>query len=355
MSQKMSIITKKQILILIISLILIFLSMTKLGRACSRAVYLGKEGQTVTGRSMDWSEDMKSNFYLFPRGMKKNGGADKNSLEWVSKYGSVITSVYEGATSDGMNEKGLVTNLLYLAESKYPDNKSNKPVVYVSAWAQYVLDNYSTVKEAVEDLRKEKFIVKTATVPNGKAGSVHLSISDPSGDSAIFEYVDGKLVIHHGKEFQIMTNSPLYDEQLAIEKYWKEIGSENLLLGTARAADRYVRAAYYINASGQTSDANEAVATVASVIRNASVPRGVINPVSSNLSETIWRTYADQKNKIYFFEDTAYPSIVWVDLKQLDFTSGTKVRKIQLSGNRKLSGDITDKFMESKPFTFIVN
>ena len=29
--------------------------------ACTRAVYFGKEGQTVTGRSMDWLEDMQSN------------------------------------------------------------------------------------------------------------------------------------------------------------------------------------------------------------------------------------------------------------------------------------------------------
>lgn len=322
---------------------------------CTRAVYFGKEEQIVTGRSMDWSEDMKSNFYLFPRGMKKKSGTDKNSLEWVSKYGSVIVSVYEGGTADGMNEKGLVTNLLYLAESEYPDNKNNKPIVYVSAWAQYVLDNYSTVKEAVEDLKKEKFIVKTATAPNGRAGSVHLSISDSSGDSAIFEYIDGKLVIHHGKEFQIMTNSPIYSEQLAIAKYWKEVGAENLLPGTGRAADRYIRASYYINASGQTSDANEAVATVASVIRNVSIPRGLINPVSSNLSETIWRTYADQKNKRYFFENTASPNLVWVNFEKLDFSPKSGVRKITLSNKENLIGNLTEKFKEAKEFEFITD
>ena len=39
--------------------------------------------------------------------------------------------------------------------------------------------------------------------------------------SAIFEYVHGKLVIHHGKEYQVMTNSPIYDQQIAINEYWK--------------------------------------------------------------------------------------------------------------------------------------
>ena len=73
---------------------------------CTRTVYLGKEQQTITGRSMDWFEDMDPHLYFFPRGMKKNGGKHKNQFEWVSKYGSVIVSVYEGATADGMNEKG---------------------------------------------------------------------------------------------------------------------------------------------------------------------------------------------------------------------------------------------------------
>jgi choloylglycine hydrolase len=35
--------------------------------------------------------------------------------------------------------------------------------------------------------------------PNGVAGKVHMAISDSSGDSAIFEYIKGKLVIHHGR------------------------------------------------------------------------------------------------------------------------------------------------------------
>ncbi|WP_211345679.1 linear amide C-N hydrolase [Paraflavitalea soli] len=39
-------------------------------------------------------------------------------------------------------------------------------------------------------------------------GSLHLSISDATGDNAIFEYVHGKLVVHHDKSSLIMTNSP---------------------------------------------------------------------------------------------------------------------------------------------------
>lgn len=320
---------------------------------CTRAVYLGQGQKTIVGRSMDWTEQMNSNFYLFPRGMSKAGGIGNNVLEWKSKYGSVITSIYEGGTADGMNEKGLVVNTLFLAESIYPEVSVEKPIVYVSAWAQYVLDNYKTVTEAVEDLKQETFIVRAVVAPNGILGTVHLALSDPSGDSAILEYIDGKLTIHHGRQYQVMTNSPVYDEQLAIAKYWKEIGSVNLLPGTNRAADRYVRASYYINATTQTNDSKEALAVIASIIRNTSVPRGLSDPEKPNISTTIWRTYADQSDQWYYFEDTSRFFGVGVDLKKLDFTENSGVRKIQLEGNESMVGDITDRFEKAKAFDFI--
>jgi penicillin V acylase-like amidase (Ntn superfamily) len=82
-------------------------------------VYVGKEGQTVTGRTMDWVEDLQSNLYLMPRGMEHTSNT-KTPFVWTSKYGSVITSIDSGGTADGMNEKGLVANMLSLSESSYP-------------------------------------------------------------------------------------------------------------------------------------------------------------------------------------------------------------------------------------------
>ena len=82
--------------------------------ACTRAVYIGQDGTVITGRSMDWKEDIQTNLWVFPRGMKRDGAAGPNSPKWVSKYGSVIASGYDIGTADGINEKGLVTSILYL-------------------------------------------------------------------------------------------------------------------------------------------------------------------------------------------------------------------------------------------------
>ena len=209
-------------------------------KACTRVVYQGPNGTIITARSMDWKEDILSNMWLFPRGMERSGEAGPNSLKWKSKYGSVILSGYDICTTDGMNEKGLVANLLWLVESEYPEYDGSKPGLSIAAWTQYVLDNFQTVDEAVAELSKEEFVVVTSYVPGSdRLGTLHLSISDTLGDNAIFEYIDGKLVIHHDRSYQVMTNSPTYDKQLALNEYWEEIGGTTFLPGTNRAADRF--------------------------------------------------------------------------------------------------------------------
>lgn len=115
-------------------------------------------------------------------------------------------------------------------------------------------------------------------MPNGAKSTLHLAISDASGNSAIFEYIKGKLIIHEGKEYQVMTNSPSYEQQITLNNYWQQIGGLVMLPGTNRAADRFVRASFYINVIPQTDNQREAVAGVFSVIRNVSVPLGISTP-----------------------------------------------------------------------------
>lgn len=323
--------------------------------ACSRAVYLGPESTIITVRSMDWVSNIGTNLWVMPRGIARDGAAGPDSMEWTSKFGSVICSAFDAATADGMNEQGLVTNLLYLAESQYPTPKSNDPrrTMSISVWAQYVLDNFSTVAEAVDSLGKEEFYVVPVETPDGHAGTVHLAISDPTGDSAIFEYVDGRLVIHHGREYQVMTNSPIYSQQLALDAYWKQIGGTTMLPGTNRASDRFVRASFYINAVPQTDKIDEAVASAFSVIRNVSVPLGISTPGQPNISSTLWRTLSDHKNRRYYYESTSSPSIFWIDLADLDLRAGATVKKLTVSDGAIFSGDAAGQFKMTSAFKFL--
>jgi penicillin V acylase-like amidase (Ntn superfamily) len=321
--------------------------------ACTRCVYLGPEGTVIVARSMDWVEDPGTNLYSFPRGMSRDGAAGPKSMAWSSKYGSVVCSFYECSSVDGINEKGLVANVLYLVESDYGIADGQKPILSIALWGQYVLDNYANVTEAVEALRKEPFVIVAPVLPNGKPGQGHLSLSDASGDSAIFEYVGGKLVIHHGRVNQVMTNSPVYDQQLALNTYWQSIGGTAMLPGTSRAADRFARASFYIHAIPQAGDAKPALASVFGVIRNASVPLGVTTPGQPNIAGTIWRTVYDQKQMILYYDSATSPNVFWVPISEMNFQEGAPVKKLTLVGGKTYSGDAANEFEDAQPFKFL--
>ncbi len=322
---------------------------------CTRLVYKGDGGRVITTRTMDWKSELPTSLWVFPRGLERDGAAGDRSITWTSRYGSVIASGYDIATTDGMNEAGLVANVLWLVESSYPSIDDGRPVLALSAWPQYALDNFATVAEAVEEFAKEEFVVVTDAMPDqDRLATVHLSLSDATGDSAIFEYIDGRLVIHHSPDYQVMTNSPVFEEQLAIAKYWEEIGGTVMLPGTNRAADRFARARFYVNAIPQVEDQYTAVAGVFSVIRNVSVPYGITTPDQPNISSTIWRTVSDQKGLVYFFDSAQSPGVFWIQMKNIDFSEGAKSRRLDVAAMTKQgrAGDVTVEMVEAEPFAF---
>ena len=331
--------------------------------ACTRVLYTAADGTVITGRSMDWAEDMRSNLWAFPRGLERTGGGGRLTPRWRSRYGSVVVSGYDMGTAEGMNEKGLVANLLYLAESNYGQD-NGKPVLSISLWGQYVLDQFATVDEAVAQLRSEPFRIVAPILPNGKGAQLHLSLSDASGDSAILEYINGRLVIHHGRQYTVMTNSPNFDQQLALNSYWQSIGGQAFLPGTVRAADRFARASFFLSALPRRLDpaydvavpgnnfAHQALASVLSLVRGVSVPLGISTPGQPNLSSTIWRVVSEQKRRVLLFDSVTSPSVFWVSLDQLDLTPGAPVRKLQVAGGHVFAGETAAKFAPATPFTF---
>jgi penicillin V acylase-like amidase (Ntn superfamily) len=324
--------------------------------ACSRIVHTSKDGQfVVVGRSMDWFEDIRSNLWVFPRGTERTANVKQNPLTWTSRYGSIGTAGFDVGIADGLNEKGLVVNLLYLAESDYGPRDPARPGVSWAEYPQYLLDSYATVAELVESEQTKNLQIVTSPLPGSVAipPALHFSVSDATGDSAIIQFLDGgQRVVHHDKQYTVMTNSPPFAQQLAINIYWKDVDGETMLPGTRRAADRFVRACFYGQRLPDPRSTREAVANVMSVVRTVSVPFGVVDPQRPNLSQTIWRTVADSKGLVYFFESTSGPGIVWVKLGELDLSEGQPVRKLQLAGNPDLTGDQTANLKPAEMFRF---
>lgn len=320
--------------------------------ACTRFTYIGAENNVITGRSWDWPNDGHADLWAYPAGISRSGnGNDKNSLHWVSKYGSVTTSAFNIATADGINTAGLSVNILYLSGSGYAKPVSGKKNLTLLSWGQFMLDNYATVNDAVKDFGSGKYNMLAVPDVDGKKMDLHMAISDASGDNAIFEYINGKLVVHHGSQYNVMTNEPSFDQQLSLNTYWQR-QEGNFLPGTEDPSDRFVRASYYLSNALRSTDYQQEIATVFSIIRNVSVPFEKAKDASRpNLYPTYWRSVADLKRKIYYFEETNHPNVFWVELDKLDFKPGAAIKKLALANGEIYSGETSKYFIAAQAFT----
>ncbi len=327
-----------------------------LAEACSRILWNDNKLAVVVGRTMDWPESTEPVLTVFPRGIKRDGGrtgevvtVKDNPAKWTSKYGSLATTIYGIGTADGLNEAGLAAHMLYLNAADFGPRDTSKPGLQAGLWAQYLLDNAANVTEALALLEHVQVV---PTEARGHKANVHLAIEDAGGDSAIIEYIGGKPVIHHGREFRIMTNDPTYDQQLALLKKqdFSEPASDMPLPGNVNPIDRFQRAAYYKALLPEPRNEREAIAGVLAIARNVSVPFGA--PYKGfGIYNTEYRTAINLTDKRYFFEMTTSPNVVWADLSKLDLSPGAPVMILN-PDDIALSGDVTQKFQKAAQAPF---
>lgn len=301
---------------------------------------------------MDWPGTTEPVLWVLPRGMKRDGSLvagtrafTENPARWTSRYGSLISSAYGLGTADGINEKGLTGHMLYLVATDFGPRDPNRRGVQAALWLQYLLDNAATVKEAVQLLNEIQPVMIEA---RGHKSTVHLAIEDPTGDSAVIEYVKGKAKVYHGKEYTIMTNDPTYDEQLKLlqtrAKDFATPSSETELPGNVRATQRFQRAAYFGSLLPEPKNEREAVASVMAIARNVSVPFGA--PYAKfGIYDTEYRTVVNLTDRKYCFELTRSPNMFWVDLAKLDFKQGAPVLSLN-PDNIDLAGEVSGRFVK---------
>jgi penicillin V acylase-like amidase (Ntn superfamily) len=324
--------------------------------ACSRILWNDNKLAVFVARSMDWPQTTEPVLTVFPRGIARNGGrflkqniVKENPAKWVSKYGSMITSVYGVGTADGFNERGLGIHLLYLRAADLGPRDSSKPGIQMTIFGQYLLDNAATVQEAVALVGKVQPVMVEL---HGFKSTVHFAIEDASGDSAIIEHLNGRPVVHHGRQYQIMTNDPTYDEQLALLKKqdFSKPSMDLPIPGNVNAVDRFQRAAYYKAVLKEPKSERQAVASMFAIARNVSVPFDA--PYHNfGVYNTEYRTVMNLTNKRYYFELTDQPNVIWAYLDEFDLRKGAPVMVLD-PHNPTLWGDISGRFRRAKKVPF---
>lgn len=326
--------------------------------ACTRVVYSGPQSsipgaptQYIVGRSLDWKTPIPTNLYVYPRGMAKKGNNLPGSVEWTSRYGAIYAVGYDGGVTEGMNEKGLVINGLFCKGTVYVNEQtSNRPPMSMSMFVAWLLDMNATTREVVDVLKKQNFTISGATFDGGTVSQLHWGITDAEGNTAVLEFHNGNVVIYEGN-YPVLTNDPTFPEMLAINNYWKGVGGANMLPGTVKSPDRFVRASFFVDNVEKTDDPDLGVAIARSILVNVSVPFHYTVNGDPNVSSTQWRSFSNIRDLRYYFDIVTNPGMYYIDLKKCNFEPGASVMKLDTARDTNMAGEANAYLRPTAPFT----
>ena len=247
--------------------------------------------------------------------------------------------------TDGMNENGLAAHLLVLFKSDYGQRNEKVPGLSILLWAQYYLDNFRTVDEAVRFTETAPFqLVPFYDISIKRWINLHLALEDAQGDSAIIEYINGVAHIYHHPNDTVITNDPSYDQQLINAKQYQGLGGNKPLPGSTNPQDRFVRALYYLTYLPNAKSSQDELAAVLSIMENTSQPYSMPTPLRPVVGYTVWHTVLDLTHGVYYFNSANNFNMLWVQLNQFNLKPGADVMELELVNQSKLTGDVTKMF-----------
>lgn len=286
---------------------------------------LKNNGELIFGRNYDWSYGggfINTNL----KGLLKTSFKvkDGKQITWVSKYGSITFNQYgkEFATG-GMNEKGLVVEVMWLNETDYA-KQDNRPVLQDLQWVQYQLDNCKNIDEV---LATDSFIrVSTTSAP------LHFLVADANGNAATIEFLNGKMIAYSNNQlsYPVLANSS-YDSSLANYKKGK--------LNKDNSIQRF--------------------STACNMLKNYQQKNNNISPVDysfkilqqvSQENYTQWSIVYDIKRKKIYFLTNHFKARKILDVTKIDFSC--KAKPLSLNMNQSVKGNITSLL---KPFSNLLN
>ncbi|MBD5369641.1 MAG: linear amide C-N hydrolase [Bacteroides sp.] len=317
--------------------------------ACSRVLYEGEDSLYVVARSLDWKTPIPTNLYVYPRGIHKAGSDRPGAVEWTSKYGAVYAVSYDGGVTEGMNEKGLVVNGLFCKGTVYDNEETAKrPPLSMAMFVAWLLDNNATVEEVVGVLHEHDFSLSGATFDEGTVSALHWGVTDATGKSILFEFDHGVINIYDMGDYRAMTNDPNWPAMTAIIDYWDKKGGRNTLPGTVSSPDRAVRANYFAHQVKKTGETDLGVSIARSILVNSCVPYTYEIQGEPNVSSTQWRSYADTRDRRYYFDIVTNPGYYYIDMTTLDLRKGASVLRLDTRKETQMVGN-ANKYLRHHP------
>lgn len=289
--------------------------------ACT-TFFINQNGQLVFGRNYDWvtgSGTINTNH----RGLAKTSFQmpGSNSISWVSRYGSITFNQYgKEFPTGGMNEKGLVVELMWLSETQYPA-ADERPAINVLQWIQYQLDNCATVEEVIATDKRLR-ITSVGTTP------LHYLVADKQGKVATIEFLQGKMIVHQGSDlkFPVLANDTYKESIEHVQSAKGNASSGGTSLG------RFAKACSLVQEYQQKKSAIPPVDYAFRILNEVSQGDFTKWSIVYNLSES----------RIYFKTDS-HKKIKSVGLASFDLGCNTVPKAFDI--NTATEGDVSRQFV----------
>jgi choloylglycine hydrolase len=307
-----------------------FLASAGFASACS-TFCLDSPGGPVFGKNYDW--DVPDGILVVnKRNVTKTGLTSDNPALWTSEYGSVTFNQYgRELPCGGMNEAGLVIELMWLQETEYPSVDERSSVENLQ-WIQYHLDLSATVDDVVagdSDIR-----ISAA----GRA-ALHFLVADSAGSCAAVEFLGGEMTVHTGGSMPVpvLTNDT-YENSKSYLSQHLGFGGDRPVPMSRGSLDRFVRVAAAV-AEFDPGAGDNAVDYAFGVL--ASVNQG---------SHTQWSIVYHLAERSVSFRTKGNPGTRRIDLKRLDFACDAPVLVLDIDAG--MTGDVTGLL---EPYTYEAN
>ncbi len=304
----------------ILSLVIICF-LTKTIFACT-TFCINKNGHIVFGRNYDWITGAgivnTNQRGLFKTSMKTG---DNETVSWISTYGSITFNQYgKEFPTGGMNEKGLVVELMWLDGTVYPE-ADKRPAVGVLQWIQYQLDNAATTAEV---------IASDAQIRISEKGTpIHYLVADAAGNVASIEFLNGKMTVHKGESLPFPV--------LAKDTYASSVQTAKPLVGKANVSIQNNSLDRFVKACSMLKKFNESIIEMPVT----DFAFSILDNVSQG-SFTKWSIVYDISNKKVHFKTESHASIKTVEFAAFDFACGQPAKMFNM--NQDIKGEVSRNF-----------
>jgi choloylglycine hydrolase len=304
----------------------VFFSAAQPGEACS-TFQLQHGKHLVVGKNFDWHTDIGM-VIINKRNIAKTAllPSPEKPARWVSKYGSItFNQVGREFPFSGINEVGLIVEIMWLEESQYPD-PDERAAIGELQWIQYQLDNCGSVDEVI----KSDVVIRIS-----QANPVHFFVGDRHGKAVTIEFIDGKSVYHTGDKLPVkaLTNDT-YKKSLEYLNTHKGFGGQQKFSFTRDSLDRFATAAKKIKDYQSQRKPSTPIVDYAFDILSA-VSQGKV---------TVWSIVYDVPHFRIYFKTVRKNEIKTIDLRDFDFTCEPPVKVLDM--NTDLKGNVTGQLVD---------